>query len=216
MTKAKGHTILLVDDSVFDRDLMKAALNRTGEYQFVEASNGEECLAAIERGAVDLVLMDILMPGMPGTDVLRKVRERFNAVELPVIMVTSRSDTADVVAGLQAGANDYIAKPVSYEVARSRIETHLKLGELSREMARLTELAALDAMITTYNHEINNPLAIAITCLERLEDGEKSVLDQLKAALWRVADVVKKIRDVTQKREAEYRDYAGARKMVKI
>ncbi|MEQ1666464.1 MAG: response regulator [Bdellovibrionales bacterium] len=212
----KTNTILIVDDSEFDRNLLVNALTKKGDFQTLEAINGDQCLQMLTTHKIDLVLMDIMMPGTFGTEVLMKIRKKFNAIELPIIMVTSKADASDVIGCLQSGANDYITKPVTFDVAVSRISTHLKLAEVSQEMSRLKEMAALDAMITTYNHEINTPLAIAISYISAPLLKDEASVDNLKSALWRIADIVKKIRAVTEQKEAEYELYAGFRKMIKV
>lgn len=208
--------ILVVDDSEFDRGLLVKALSRKGSFTIAQATSGTESLDILKNRRIDLILMDIMMPGTFGSEVLVKIREQYNPIELPVIMVTSKSDTYDVIQCLQRGANDYITKPVNFDVAISRISTHLKLAELSREMSKLKEMVALDAMITTYNHEINNPLAIAVGCISSLESENSKNVERLKTAVWRIAEVVKKIREVTLKREAEYGNYAEGAKFIKI
>ena len=208
--------ILIVDDSDFERGLLSKALSLKGSYQILEAQNGDECLEIIGKQTVGLILMDIMMPGTFGSDVLKKIREQFNAIELPIIMVTSKSDAVDIISCLQSGANDYITKPVNFEVAISRITTHLKLAAISNEMSRLKEMATVDAMITTYNHEINNPLAIAISCIESKDIAEPATKERLKVALWRVADIVKKIKSLSEKKEIEYEPYASSSKMFKL
>lgn len=206
--------ILIVDDSEFDRGLFRKALESVGHFQTLEANSGDASYEILEREKIDLVLMDIMMPGGFGTEVLLKIRKKFNALLLPIIMVTSKTDAPDVVDCLRSGANDYITKPVNFEVALSRITTHLKLAEVSLEMSRLKEMAAFDAMITTYNHEINNPLAIAIGCLNQNDLNINR--EKLSSALWRIADIVKRISTVTEKKEVEYADYADSTKMVKV
>jgi DNA-binding response OmpR family regulator len=207
-------TILFVDDSSFDRSLLMGALQKKMSFTGIEASTGEECLQLIEKHRIDLVLMDIVMPGALGTKILSKIREKYNAIDLPIIMVTSKGTSTDIIGCLQDGANDYITKPVNFEVAVSRITTHLKLGDLSREMSRLKEVLALDSIITTYNHEINNPLTIALGFLEMPSTSDNRT--KLKAALWRIADIVKKIKAVSEQKEVEYSEYSGKNKMVKL
>jgi DNA-binding response OmpR family regulator len=208
--------ILVVDDSQFDRNLLVKALAQKADFECIEASSGERCLELLASEPVGLILMDIMMPGQFGTQVLIDIRKKFNLIELPIIMVTSKADASDVVGCLQSGANDYITKPVNFEVAVSRISTHLKLAEISGEMSKLREMVALDAMITTYNHEINNPLMIALGCLNDSLLKDEAAVEKLKSSLWRVADIVKKIREVTQKKEIEYRNYGDLSKMVKV
>ena len=206
----KQKTIMIVDDSSFDRQLLESALLRKLGCNIIQADSGNHCLEQIGMQKVDLILMDIMMPEPSGTQVVLEIRKNFNAIELPIIMVTAKAETLDVVECLQNGANDYIMKPMNFEVALSRIFTHLKLAEVAQEMSKLKEMAALDALITTYNHEINNPLSIALGSLGP-EPNQR-----LKTALWRIADVVKKIREVTEKKEAEYANYASFSKMIKL
>lgn len=209
-------TILIVDDSEFDRKLLVSALAKKGGFQAIEANSGDECLEILTKQAVGLILMDIMMPGTFGTQALLKIREIFNPIELPIIMVTSKADASDVIGCLQSGANDYITKPVNFDVAVSRITTHLMLAEISHEMTRLKKMAALDAMVTTYNHEINNPLAVAIGCLDAPLLEDEVAVEKLRSSLWRVADIVKKIRSVTEQKEAEHQEYVGSSKMIKV
>ena len=208
--------ILIVDDSEFDRELFKKALSRLGDYEAVEAESGEKCLDVLAREQIDLVLLDIMMPGVFGTEVLLRIREKFNALLLPVIMVTAKADASDLVNCLRSGANDYITKPVHFEVAHFRIRTHLELAEVSQEMARLKQIAGLNAVIATYNHEINTPLSIAIGCLDAPDMKSAANHARLERSLWRVAEIVKKIRTVTQSGELELEEYVGAEKMLKL
>ena len=208
--------ILIVDDSDFDRELLTKALTLSADFPIIQASSGEECLEILEKQQVSLILMDILMPGLHGSAILKKIREKHNPIELPIIMITSKSETSEVVSCLKNGANDYIIKPVNFEVAVSRISTHLKLAELSVEMSRLKEVATLNAVITTYNHEINNPLSIAIGCINSADLNNTETKKKLNDALWRVADIVKKIKSVSEKNKIEYQDYSSAAKMLKV
>lgn len=212
----KNKTILIVDDSEFDRSLLVKALSRKGSYNALQADSGDKCLKLLEEQKIDLILMDIMMPGTNGTQVLQKIREKFNPIDLPIIMVTSKSETADVVGCLQNGANDYITKPVNFDVAVSRITTHLKLADLSTEMAKLKEVAALDSMIATYNHEINNPLSIALGFATSAKLKDEESIKKLNEALWRIADIVKKIESVTEKKQVEYESYVHNVKMIKL
>ncbi len=207
--------ILIVDDSDFDRDMVAQVLKRKGEYEVIETRSADECNKILSAEKVDLVLLDILMPGILGTDILKEIRTHTNVIELPVIMMTAKSDTQEVVNCLQYGANDFVSKPVNFDIMVSRIRTHLALSDLSREMGRLKEVGALDAMIATYNHEINNPLTIAIGCLNDQDVKSNSKYEKLENALWRISEVVKKIQEITAKK-VSYKEYAGKTKMVKI
>jgi CheY-like chemotaxis protein len=118
-------TILVVDDLPANRDLMARRLERSG-FRVLSAASGPEALDVVRRGAVDLVLLDIMMPGMTGIEVLRTLRAARATAALPVIMVTAKTDSEDVVEALSLGANDYVTKPVDYPVALARIRKELR------------------------------------------------------------------------------------------
>lgn len=209
--------ILVVDDSEFDRNLIQKFLEKN-QFEVVPISDGAAVLESIKSLAPSLVLLDILMPRMTGGEALGKIREKYSAVQLPVLMITAKTDAADVVEFLRLGANDYITKPIHFDVTLMRVLTHLQIAELSRQMSKLKELEAVNAMITTYNHEINNPLSIALALLQKIgvKHGDQDDFASLQSALWRVADIVKKIAQVSSKEEVEYEEYVKDVKMVKV
>jgi diguanylate cyclase (GGDEF)-like protein/PAS domain S-box-containing protein len=117
-------SLLVVDDNDDNRDVLSRRLRAKG-YLVSVAADGPEALALIEREPYDLVLLDVEMPGMSGLDVLSAVRVHRSQTQLPIIMVTARSEGADIVEALGLGANDYLTKPVDFAVALARIRTHL-------------------------------------------------------------------------------------------
>jgi sigma-B regulation protein RsbU (phosphoserine phosphatase) len=126
--------LLVVDDNVENRDLLHRRLSRRG-YRVETAEDGEGALQAVAEGGFDLVLLDILMPGMNGLEVLERIRRDHAAGDLPVVMVTALSESEDVVTALELGANDYITKPIDFPVVRARVETQLSLKR-SRDALR--------------------------------------------------------------------------------
>src|SRR5918911_1427996 len=134
--------ILVVDDHATNRQL---AIERLGERGFVvaEAADGAEALREIEARRFDLVLLDVMMPGLDGLAVLRRIRELYALAELPVIMATARGDRADVVEALRSGANDYVVKPLDYAVVAARVETQLAI-KAANDAVR-AELSAANA-----------------------------------------------------------------------
>ena len=116
--------LLVVDDSEFNREALSRRLIQRG-FLVETAVNGSNALTMIAEGQYDLVLLDVEMPGMKGLEVLCRVRATLSHTQLPVIMVTARSESADIVEALNLGANDYITKPVDFAVALARIQTHL-------------------------------------------------------------------------------------------
>jgi diguanylate cyclase (GGDEF)-like protein/PAS domain S-box-containing protein len=116
--------LLVVDDNELNRDVLSRRLGAKG-YAVTVAADGPEALAAVAAAPYDLVLLDVEMPVMSGLEVLGRLRERYTQTQLPVIMVTARTEGADVVEAFRLGANDYVTKPIDFPVALARIGTHL-------------------------------------------------------------------------------------------
>jgi serine/threonine protein kinase/CheY-like chemotaxis protein len=123
-------TLLVVDDNDANRDMLARRLEKRG-YRVLKAALGAAALATIAAEAVDLVLLDIEMPGMSGLDVLREIRKTRTGLQLPILMATARSDSTDVVEALEAGANDYVVKPLDFPVVLARVEAHLRLRSVA-------------------------------------------------------------------------------------
>ena len=122
--------LLLVDDDTTNLDLLSRRLKRAG-YTTELADSGYEALDVLARREVELVLLDSMMPGLSGIDLLRQLRLRFSPARLPIIMVTALGESERVVEALNLGANDYISKPVDFPVALARIKAQIerKRGE---------------------------------------------------------------------------------------
>ena len=134
-----GTRILTVEDDERIRTAVKLALEDEG-WNVTEADSGEDALEAFGRQPTDVVLIDIMLPGIDGFEVCRSIRR---TSDVPIVMVTARADTHDVVAGLEAGADDYLTKPFAPKELSARIRallrrarstdpsiTHLRFGEL--------------------------------------------------------------------------------------
>ena len=117
-------SLLLVDDNEMNRDALSRRLRQRG-FDVTVAADGHEALALAGASAFDLVLLDVEMPGLSGLDVLAALRRTRSGTALPVIMVTARTEGADIVEAFRLGANDYVTKPIDFPVALARIGTHL-------------------------------------------------------------------------------------------
>ena len=117
-------SLLVVDDNEPNRDALSRRLRQRG-FDVAVAANGAEALALAATSVFDLVLLDVEMPGLSGLDVLTRLRATHSQTELPVIMVTARTQGADIVEAFGLGANDYVTKPMDFPVALARITTHL-------------------------------------------------------------------------------------------
>ena len=133
--------ILIVDDEAVNRQVLFNNLS-LNQYAVFQASNGEETLELIAKGLrPDVMLLDVMMPKMTGYEVTQKLREKFNATELPIILLTAKTQVQDIVTGLNMGANDYMMKPFAKDELLARIKTHVNISRLQTENLRLaTEL----------------------------------------------------------------------------
>ncbi|MBX3179959.1 MAG: response regulator transcription factor [Candidatus Hydrogenedentes bacterium] len=124
-----NETILIVEDEADILELLRYNLNREG-YHVLEATTGEAALDIIRKSSPDLVLLDLMLPKIDGLEVCRRVRGSNDHKTLPVIILTAKGEEADVVAGLELGADDYITKPFSPRVLLARLRAVLRRQSL--------------------------------------------------------------------------------------
>jgi PAS domain S-box-containing protein len=141
MTSASA-TLLVVDDEEFNRDMLARRLQRAG-FQVRLAEDGQQALREVDGGAIDLVLLDVMMPGLNGYEVLRRLRASPAPVRVPVIMVTAKTQSEDIVEALNLGADDYVTKPIDLPVALARIKTQLARRHAERALTESEERYAL-------------------------------------------------------------------------
>ena len=128
-------TILLVDDEDSIQTLLTFPLERDG-YRVVQARDGEEALRRFEEDAVDLVILDVMLPRLDGLEVCKRLRSQS---DVPIIMLTARGEELDKVLGLELGADDYITKPFSIREFRSRVRALLRRAAVPRVTAEREE-----------------------------------------------------------------------------
>jgi len=130
--------LLVVDDDELNRDMLSRRLERKG-YQVAVSADGPAALAQLADRPFDLVLLDVMMPGISGLEVLKVVRQRLASTALPVIMVTARDGSDEIVQALRLGANDYVTKPIDFPVVLARIDAQLLLKRSVEEVVRLQQ-----------------------------------------------------------------------------
>lgn len=192
--------ILIIDDDKMNGELTRKKLERRGFTVELHLS-AMDFLQQVEDSKLvfDLVLLDIMMPDISGLEVLNQVRKKYNSFDLPIILVTSKDEADDIVVGLKEGANDYITKPVNIDIASARINTQLKIKELLSDSLHSKQISTINTMVTTLNHEINNPLAIAIGNLTISKEKIDHIrIEKALKALERITQIVKKIEAISQ------------------
>jgi len=139
-------TILLVDDEERNLKLLEVAL-RPKNHRILKARSGEECLDLLGREEVHLVLLDVMMPGLSGYDVLERIRAGERTRALPVIMVTALREREERIRGIELGADDFLSKPVDLGELKARVETQMRLAFLRAELAEKEQVLRIIGQI---------------------------------------------------------------------
>ena len=153
--------ILIVDDTPANVHILQTRLAAHG-YDIVTASDGEEALAAVPAAQPDLILLDVMMPKHVGFEVSRRLRPDASIPFIPIIMVTAKSDPKDVVAGLEAGGDEYLTKPVDQAALVARVKSMLRIKQLHDTVQALAEERA------EWNRTLERRVADQVSQLEQL------------------------------------------------
>jgi two-component system sensor histidine kinase/response regulator len=196
MTHLEGRpSILVVDDEDQNRALLRAMLR--GDYRVFEAAAGPEALRLVAAEQIDLVLLDVMMPGMTGYDLCRQIKQQQPEPFLPVLLVTALSSQEEKNLGLEAGADDFLAKPVDRRELSLRVRAFLKLRLqdvlIRRQLLQLAQLQQTkDEMLSLMVHDLRSPLAGVIAHLNlALDDAPEGELRTDMNAALRGADTIR-------------------------
>ncbi len=154
-----SETILIVDDTPANLGVLVETLGAAG-YQLMVAEDGEEALAQTAQTQPDLILLDVMMPGIDGFETCRRLKARAETRDVPVLFMTALSETADKVKAFAAGGVDYITKPIEHDEALARIRTHLSLRRLQRELQE--QVALKERFMRIAGHDLRNPLCLIL------------------------------------------------------
>ncbi len=154
-----AETILIVDDTPANLGVLVETLGAAG-YQLMVAEDGEEALAQTAQTLPDLILLDVMMPGIDGFETCRRLKAQPATRDVPVLFMTALSETADKVKAFAAGGVDYITKPIEHEEAIARVRTHLALRRLRRELQE--QLALKEKFMRIAGHDLRNPLCLIL------------------------------------------------------
>ncbi len=169
-------TVLVIDDDPEVRAFVEQALSSS--YRVRTASSGEEGLACILESRPDIVVSDVLMPGMDGYQLCRELRRREETRALPVILLTARSGIDPIVEGFDAGADDYVAKPFHPRELLARMGVLVTMQRMVSELAHRERLIALGATAAALAHQVRSPLTAIVGGLPVVQRRVEALLDQ--------------------------------------
>jgi len=168
--------ILIVDDNADNREILVARLESQG-YRTIQAMDGEEALEAVRTQLPDLILLDVMMPKLDGFEVTRKLRADATLPYIPIILVTAKAALQDVVHGLDAGADEYLTKPVEHAALVARVRANLRAKALHDEVqAQKSELAA-------WNQTLERRVAQQVAEIERVSRLRRFLSPQVADAV---------------------------------
>ncbi|MDM8549412.1 response regulator [Desulfobacterales bacterium HSG2] len=186
--KPNKGTILLVDDNLSNLQVLIDYLNKSG-YKTLVARSGDRAIRQLKFVRPDLILLDIIMPGIDGYETCRQLKEDKNTKDIPVIFITALVETYDKVRGFKVGAVDFITKPFQHEEVLARVTTHLTI---QRQKKQLSELNAMkDKFFSIIAHDLRNAfggiLSISRIMAESLNIYEKEELELFSQSIYETA-----------------------------
>jgi signal transduction histidine kinase len=173
-------TILIVDDTPANLGVLVDTLSESG-YNLMVAEDGEDALAQTAHTVPDLILLDVMMPGIDGFETCRRFKAQVRTRDVPVIFMTALTDTTEKVRAFGEGAVDYITKPIQHEEALARIGAHLTIRHLQNELQQ--QLALKERFMRIAGHDLRNPLCLILMSgeLARRKGASPAVAEYLES-----------------------------------
>ncbi|NEQ96492.1 MAG: hybrid sensor histidine kinase/response regulator, partial [Cyanothece sp. SIO2G6] len=183
--------VLLVDDSPVNLRMLFDALSDDG-FRLLAAESGEEALEQVQYCKPDIILLDVMMPGLDGFETCRRLKDNPLTADIPIIFMTALADTANKIQGLSIGAVDYITKPIQADEVLARIRTHLTVAQLRQQLQIQNEQLrqeiqerkqieqSLRLLLRSVSHDLRNPVSGMIMVLNNLlkkADSSATVTD---------------------------------------
>ncbi len=160
--------ILIVDDNPTNVDIFRTRLASHG-YEIITASDGEQAVTIARESRPDLILLDVMMPKMDGVEVCRQLKGDLSLPFMPIILITTKSESQDVVAGLEAGAEEYLTKPVDQQALVARVKSMLKIKDLhDTTQAQATQISEWNRKLEDLNRTLEDRVNQQVQQIERL------------------------------------------------
>jgi len=214
--------ILVIDDLPENVFMLKDRLEHEG-YGVLTAYNGKSGIEKAQNEVPDLILLDVMMPDINGFEVCKTLVSDSRTSDIPIILVTAKTDAEDIKEGLDAGANDYIKKPINKIELLARVKSELKLSDANKLLLELEKRNTFFATVVTANHKIKQPLTLINLSsaaikreLKKDEISKDTVLGKIKyidLAITEITDVLDQLNKI---KEPVLSDYTKTVKMIKV
>ena len=218
-------SVLVVDDSP---DVIHLISEAVGDlYRLNAVTSGEKALKFVRKNLPDLVMLDIMMPGMDGMEVCKELKSDTRTSEIPIIFITSKTEGEDIAAGYKAGAVDYVTKPMHPEVLRERVKTHVALkrsrDEMRHQIQTLMDNAKLREDIERMTrHDLKAPLSAIINITEELYESKwvgadhKPQIETMRSATTDMIQMINRSLDLYKMETGTYRMQNNRVNLVKV
>lgn len=212
----KKSLILITDDNPKNLQLLGSLL-RQEEYSVAAAMSGAETITALENLSPDLILLDVMMPGMDGFEVCQKLKAEPRTRNIPIIFITALNETENLLRGFEVGGLDYITKPFVSAELHARVRTHLalkhfqdELREKNEELARLNN--EKNELLGIVAHDLRNPLTVVQGCAQLLDtdsvplpESDRELLNKISTSTERMIELVNNLLDVNAIEQGQMR-----------
>ncbi|CUT03409.1 His Kinase A (phospho-acceptor) domain-containing protein [Candidatus Kryptonium thompsonii] len=215
----KGKILIVEDDQNYAK-ILERVLTKNG-YDVKISNDGIDSFKQMLELKPDIAIIDWMMPGMSGIELVSKIKAHQELKFCYVIMLTARVETEDKITGLEAGADDFITKPVDFNELIARVRVGFRIRALQSEVAELEHEVALLEMARTLGHEINNPLNIIYLALELINRSLKdNDIDKVRENLTRIFQASERIKEIVNKlitlKKPAFKDYINGKRMLDL
>jgi CheY-like chemotaxis protein len=215
--------IMLVDDEPLNLKILHSMLT-IKDYRTLLLTKGSEVFQSVIDNKPDLILLDVMLPDLGGYEVCKLLKSDPKTSPIPIIFLSGNTRTEDIINGLELGASDYVAKPFNMTELLARVETNLKLKFSTEQLIEAQQLKALNAIMVSQNHELNQLLTIIIgqseilrTYLEeesfKTADRMFNALDMIEHSSWKMSEIIKKLKNIKQ---IKFTDYTANTEMLDL
>jgi PleD family two-component response regulator len=212
--------IMIVDDDPNIALLLEMTLRKNDGYNVEKFTDGQTALDKLPEFKPDLILLDIMMPGIDGFEVCKRIKSEEKTKYISVIILSAKRDLQDKIKGMDIGADDYIVKPFNPDELLTRVQVQLRIRQLESEVVEKEKLETVLAMAVTLQHEINNPLAGILGNADLIKNWRELSEEEVDESIDVILRQSKRIRDIVQKMSTAKKvvesTYLGDTKMIDI